>query len=149
MAFTPYSCFEIASIEDRALFKSEIDVIIIVEWNKDIEYFSTIIELLSRDLHCFCIQVNSSDYGDNRIVQPTSNFQKDIIRSKGGTNDYLIVDKINVEKLRNFQILPMEEQLRKSNGVAVNFFNQLLQASILEKYSVVDMIEPSFCLNFN
>ena len=102
--FVPYSCFEIASIEDRSIFKSYIDAIIAIEWNKDIDYFSNIIESLSRDLHCFCIQVNSSDYGDNRITQPARSAIKDIIRAKGGENDYLIVGEIDINELRNFQI---------------------------------------------
>ncbi len=83
ISFAPYSCFEMACIEDRAIFKSKIDALVIVEWNKDIEYFSNIIELLSRDLHCYCIQVNSSEYGDNRITQPARYFKKDIVRAKG------------------------------------------------------------------
>ncbi len=102
--FAPYNCFEIAAIEDRSIFKSYIDAIVAIEWNKDIDYFSNIIESLSRDLHCFCIQVNSSDYGDNRITQPTKRVIKDIIRAKGGENDYLIVGEIDINELRNFQI---------------------------------------------
>lgn len=104
MSFAPYCCFEIASIEDRALFKSKIDTVVVAEWNRDVEYFSSIIESLSRDLHCYCIQVNSSQYGDNRITQPASSYRKDIAKAKGGLNDYLIVEKINIEDLRNFQI---------------------------------------------
>lgn len=104
MSFAPYCCFEIASIEERALFKSKIDTVVVVEWNRDVEYFSSIIESLSRDLHCYCIQVNSSQYGDNRITQPASSYRKDIAKAKGGLNDYLIVEKINIEDLRNFQI---------------------------------------------
>lgn len=103
VCFAPYSCFEIACIEDRALFKSKIDALVIVEWNKDIEYFSSIVESLSRDIHCYCIQVNSSEYGDNRITQPTHSSTKDIVRAKGGENDYLIVGTIDIEALRNAQ----------------------------------------------
>jgi hypothetical protein len=108
--FSPYICYEIASIEDRAIFKSMIDGIVVIECNKDIAYFSNIIEALSRDLHCFCIQSNSSNYGDNRITQPTKQEIKDKVRAKGGINDYLIVDTIDFGELRHFQSLNKKEQ---------------------------------------
>ena len=62
--FSVYCCYELADICDRALFKSYSDLMIAVEWNKDTNYYSNIIESLSRDMHCFCVQVNSSGYGD-------------------------------------------------------------------------------------
>ncbi len=115
--FAPYNCFEIAAIEDRSIFKSYIDAIVAIEWNKDIDYFSNIIESLSRDLHCFCIQVNSSDYGDNRITQPTKRAIKDIIRAKGGENDYLIVGEIDINELRNFQIKDFSLQKKQEEEI--------------------------------
>ena len=69
-----------ASITDRALFQSYADAIIAVEWNHDVNYYSNIIESLSRDIHCYCIQVNSSDYGDSRITLPQKTEKKDLIR---------------------------------------------------------------------
>ena len=114
LCFAPYCCYEIVSIEDRALFKSLVDAIIIVEWNRDIGYFSNIIESLTRDLHCYCIQSNSSNYGDNRITQPTSYEYMDIIKAKGGINDYIIVADIDIMKLREFQIKGL--QLQKDDG---------------------------------
>ena len=114
MSFAPYCCFEIASIEDRALFKSKIDTAVVIEWNKDVEYFSNIIESMSRDLHCYCVQVNSSQYGDSRITQPAQSYQKDIVRAKGGRNDYLIVEKIDIRALRKFQL--QDYGLQESQG---------------------------------
>jgi len=58
--FPIYCCYELASIQDRAIFQSYADVLIAVEWNKDTNYYSNIMESLSRDLHCYCVQVNSS-----------------------------------------------------------------------------------------
>lgn len=75
-----YCCFEPASIEDRSLFPAYADVIVAVEWNKDINYYSNILESLSRDLLCYCVQVNSSDYGDSRITMPSKTEMKDIIK---------------------------------------------------------------------
>ena len=111
LSFSSYCCYEIADIVHRSIFKSYLDALIVVEWNKDIEYFSSIVESLSRDLHCYLIQVNSSDYGDSRITQPASYAIKDIVRAKGGRNAYLIVEDIDINELRKFQ--KMDYQLQK------------------------------------
>lgn len=111
--FPVYCCFELASIEDRALFCAYADVLVAVEWNKDINYYSNILEALSRDLHCYCVQVNSSDYGDSRITMPSKTEMKDIIKTKGGNNATVLVGTIDYEKLRDFQF--KEYNLQKMN----------------------------------
>ena len=101
--FSVYCCFELASIQDRSLFQSYADLTIAVEWNSDVNYYSSIIESLSRDLHCYCAQVNSSDFGDSRITRPSKTETKDIVKTKGGKNSTALVDIINVSVLREFQ----------------------------------------------
>lgn len=101
--FTVYCCYELASIKDRAIFMNMIDLFVAVEWNKDINYYSNIIESLSRDLHCYCVQVNSSNYGDSRIVQPSCTEKMNIIKTKGGKNKTILVDEIDIKQLRDFQ----------------------------------------------
>ena len=108
--FPVYCCYELASIKDRAIFQSYADVIIAVEWNKDVNYYSNIMESLSRDLHCYCVQVNSSNYGDSRITQPSKTEMKDLIRTKGGKNNTVLVDAVDIAKLRNFQLKEYELQ---------------------------------------
>lgn len=108
--FPVYCCFELASITDRALFQSYADFIIAVEWNRDIKYYSNIMESLSRDIHCYCIQVNSSDYGDSRITKPSKSEEMDEIRTKGGKNSTILIGEIDIEKLRDFQIKEYELQ---------------------------------------
>ena len=108
--FPVYCCYELASIQDRALFQSYADVVIAVEWNKDTNYYSNIMESLSRDLHCYCVQVNSSNYGDSRITQPSKTAIKDLIRTKGGKNSTVLVDTLDIGKLRNFQYKEYELQ---------------------------------------
>jgi len=108
--FPVYCCYELASIKDRALFQSYADMIIAVEWNKDVNYYSNILESLSRDLHCYCVQVNSSNYGDSRITQPSKTESKDIIRTKGGKNNTLLVDDLDIKILREFQLKQFELQ---------------------------------------
>ena len=112
--FPVYCCFELASIQDRSLFQTYADMVVAVEWNKDVPYYSSIIESLSRDLHCYCIQANSSDYGDSRIVAPKASVSKDIIRTKGGLNACVLVDMVDIKALRDFQML--EFPLQRQNG---------------------------------
>lgn len=112
--FPVYCCYELTSIKDRALFQSYADFLVAIEWNRDVNYYSNIVESLSRDLHCYCIQVNSSDYGDSRITKPARTEEKDIIRTKGGRNSTILVDTIDVAKLRDFQL--KEYVLQKQDG---------------------------------
>lgn len=102
--FPVYCCFELASIQDRSLFLSYADMMVAVEWNRDVNYYSNILEALSRDIHCYCVQVNSSDYGDSRITFPTKTEMKDILKTKGGMNDTILVGTIDIERLREFQL---------------------------------------------
>ena len=108
--FTVYCCYELSSIKDRSIFQSLIDAVIAVEWNHDINYYSNILESLSRDMHCYCIQVNTSDYGDSRITQPSKTEKKDIIRTKGGDEPSILVGTIDLKSLRDFQIKKYELQ---------------------------------------
>lgn len=108
--FPTFCCFELASIYYRALFRNIADLFIAVEWNKDTKYYSNIVESLCRDLHCYCIQVNSADFGDSRVVQPTNSDNMDIVRSKGGINNTILVGEININRLRNHQIKNYELQ---------------------------------------
>ena len=102
--FPVYCCYELASIKDRSVFQSLADFIVAVEWNRDVKYYSNVAESLSRDIHCYFVQVNSADYGDSRIVKPSRDVEKDLIRTKGGINSSVLVDTIDIKKLREFQI---------------------------------------------
>lgn len=111
--FPVYCCYELASIHDRALFQSYADMIVAVEWNSDINYFSSIVESLCRDLHCYCIQANSSGLGDSRVLYPTKTEQRDIIKTKGGKNPCILAADIDINALREFQKL--EYSLQKGD----------------------------------
>ena len=102
--FPVYCCYELAAIHDRAEFLSLADLVVAVEHNKDINYFGSIIESLSIDLHCYCVQVNSSEYGDSRITQPTRRDSQNILTVKGGSNPTLLIGEIDVKSLREFQL---------------------------------------------
>lgn len=112
--FSVYNCFELCDINDRALFKSKVDFLIASEYNRDTQYFSEIAGTWVRDLHCFFIQVNSSDYGDSRIIQPSSSITKDILQIKGGANSTILVGNLSINRLRQFQ--RMDYYLQKDDG---------------------------------
>lgn len=101
--FSVYCCYELASITDRSLFQALADLTVAVEWNRDVPYFGSIVESLCRDLHCYCIQVNSSDYGDSRVMAPAKSEERDLIKTKGGINHTILVDHIELEPLRDYQ----------------------------------------------
>jgi len=102
--FPVYCCFELADINDRAEFMSWADMVVAVEFNKDTNYFSSIVESLTRDLHCYCVQVNTSEYGDSRIAQPKRTVEQNLLMVKGGINQALLIGEIDVQALREFQI---------------------------------------------
>ena len=101
--FCPYYCFELANVWHRILFKSKLDLLIGVEWNKDTNYFSNIVESCSRDLHCYIAQVNTSQFGDSRLTQPVESARQNILRLKGGLNDAILISEIDLDKIREFQ----------------------------------------------
>ena len=101
--FSVYCCYELCSIQERSLFQSYADFLVAVEWNRDVNHYGNIMESLARDMHCYCIQVNVSDYGDSRIVVPTRTENRDLIRTKGGKNPSVLMDTIDIAQLRDFQ----------------------------------------------
>lgn len=108
--FPVYCCYELTSITERAMFQSYADYLVAIEWNRDVNYYSNILESLSRDIHCYCVQVNSSDYGDSRITRPSRTEEKDVLRTKGGVNSTILVDEIDIRELRDFQLKGYELQ---------------------------------------
>lgn len=104
-SFAVYNCYELASLEDRCLFKGKVDFIICSEYNQDINYFSNIVESAARDLHCYVVQVNCAQYGDSRVVSPSpTNFQNPL-RMKGGDNQTFLTMELQLSELRKHQTM--------------------------------------------
>ncbi|NBG88641.1 hypothetical protein [Isachenkonia alkalipeptolytica] len=108
--FSCFNCFELADIQHRSYFRSKVDFLTASEYNRDIPYFSNIVESVARDVHCYFIQSNSSDFGDSRITRPSRTYEKDIVKLKGGINDQVVVGEINIKQLREFQYKEYELQ---------------------------------------
>lgn len=97
---TPYVSHEIASVDDRSIFKSCCDIVTVSEFTKDTKYTNDLAESISRDLFCYCIKSNVSQYGGNCIIQPTSSDDGYLINLKGGEDEYIITQDLDIKKLR-------------------------------------------------
>ena len=99
----PYSSYELASVDDRSIFKSCCDIVTVSEFNRDTKYINGIAESLSKDLFCYCIKSNDTRYGGSCIIQPTptDNF---LINLKGGEDDYIVTHDLDIGKLRKSAI---------------------------------------------
>ena len=60
-------------------------------------------EALSRDIYCYCVQSNMSEYGDSRIIQPTKKDFMNILKVKGGINASVLIGEIDIQELRKHQ----------------------------------------------
>ncbi len=103
-SFAVYNCYELASLEDRCLFKGMVDFIVCSEFNKDVNYFSNIVESAARDLHCYVIQVNSAQFGDSRVVSPSKTEKLNPLRIKGGDNQTFLTMRLPLQQLRSHQL---------------------------------------------
>lgn len=103
-SFAVYNCYELASVEDRCLFKGMVDFIVCSEFNKDVNYFSNIVESAARDLHCYVIQVNSAQFGDSRVVSPSRTETLNPLRIKGGDNQTFLTMLLPLQRLRSHQL---------------------------------------------
>lgn len=97
-------CSELSDIGNRQRFQGQVDALFIPEWNQDIESFSTLVEAASLDVHAYIVQANNRRYGDSRMRGPLKTpYLRDLIRVKGGLNDYFVVGEIQHVELRRFQ----------------------------------------------
>lgn len=102
--FSVYNCFELADLRSRARFMSKVDFIVAVEYNRDIHYFSDVVGAWARDIHCFIVQVNSSDFGDSKVIMPSKTDEKTLVQVKGGDNTVVLVCTLPIQSLRDFQL---------------------------------------------
>jgi len=101
--FAVYNCFELTNLELRSQVFKKVDFVIVIEYNKDVNYYSNLVTSLSRDLHAYVIQVNTIEYGENRIISPSKTESLDIVKIKGGEDVNVVTGTINIKELRKFQ----------------------------------------------
>lgn len=103
VSLATYNCFELSDIAHRSIFKSKIDLLVACVWNKDTNYYQHILESAVRDLHCYVVQSNTSQYGGSCVLRPTKTESKTMLYVKGGENSCVLTVEIDVEGLRTFQ----------------------------------------------
>lgn len=102
-SFATYNCFELSDIAHRSIFKSEIDLLVACVWNRDTNYYQHILESAVRDLHCYVVQSNTSQYGGSCVLRPTKTESKTMLYVKGGENSCVLTIEIDIAGLRTFQ----------------------------------------------
>jgi hypothetical protein len=96
-------CSDLTTIENRGFFQGKLDALFVLEWNKDLNTFSFLIESTAHDVHAFVIQINNRMYGDSRVRTPLeASWLRDMVRLKGGISDYYVIAEIDVSPLRSF-----------------------------------------------
>jgi hypothetical protein len=101
--FTVFNCYELTNIRHRGAFRSKIDLLIGAEWNPDTKYFSNIVESTVRDLWCYMVQVNTSNYGDSRVTAPRKSEEMNAVRVTGGKNTTLLKAEIDFKRFNDIR----------------------------------------------
>jgi hypothetical protein len=97
-------CSELTDIRNRSHFQGKVDALFVPEWNQDIESFTALIESAALDVHAYIVQANNRRFGDSRMRAPMKeHFNRDLVRVKGGLNDYFVIGEIDYTALRDFQ----------------------------------------------
>lgn len=101
--YSAFLCYEITNICDRANMRDLIDVVFMPVYNRDTHYFSSIIKSFSRDVSIFIVQSNINSLGDSRINAPYKSDFSNIMCIKGGINNFISIDKIDLNMVKQYQ----------------------------------------------
>lgn len=100
-AFALLVCSEFTNINYRAHLRGAVDAILVPEWNQDLHTFEALVESAALDVHAYVAQANSRGFGDTRLRAPMSEpWARDVVRLKGGLEDYFVIGEIDVDSLR-------------------------------------------------
>jgi hypothetical protein len=104
LCFGVLVCSELQNVAHRSGFQGRIDALMVLSWNQDLETFSSLVESGSLDVHAYIALVNNRKYGDSRVRVPAKVAHgRDVCRLRGGENEHVVVAKIDVQGLREFQ----------------------------------------------
>lgn len=97
-------CSELTNIDYRAHLRGAVDTLFIPEWNQDLSTFEALVESAALDVHAYIVQSNDRRYGDSRIRAPrTDTWERDVLRVRGGTHNYVVAADIDYWSLRSHQ----------------------------------------------
>ncbi|MGF6264396.1 hypothetical protein OKW49_005324 [Paraburkholderia youngii] len=123
-------CSELTNISHRAALRGDVDALFVPEWNQDTETFNALVESAALDIHAYVIQCNDRQYGDSRIRAPhKDSWRRDVLRVKGGIEDYCVTGEIDVQALRQFQSShrsPNGPFKPVPDGFSINHFRRML-----------------------
>ena len=104
LCFTELICSDLLDVNRRAELRGKVDLLMISAWNRDVNVYSSLVESAANDIHSYVALCNSREYGDTRLRAPyVESYRRDIVRLKGGKEDYFVVGEIDVKTLRRFQ----------------------------------------------
>jgi len=96
-------CSDFTNIDNRRALQGLVDSLFVLEWNRDVNSFSALVEAAAQDLHAYIIQSNNREYGDSRVRAPLAqSFARDIVRVKGGDDDYFVLAPVELASIRSF-----------------------------------------------
>lgn len=97
-------CSELTNISYRNALRGKVDAIFVPEWNQDLSTFGTLVESAALDVHAYIVQANHLSFGDSRIRAPRrKDYQRDVLRVRGGIHDYVVIGEIDYRALRAHQ----------------------------------------------
>ncbi|TXD40584.1 RNA-directed DNA polymerase [Xanthomonas campestris] len=97
-------CSELQNSKERVGFQGEVDSLFVLCWNQDLDTFSSLVDAAALDIHAYTVLVNNRKYGDSRVRSPSKkNHMRDLVRIRGGDNDFVVSVQLNVQSLREFQ----------------------------------------------
>ncbi|MBY6387330.1 Reverse transcriptase [Rhodococcus erythropolis] len=100
-------CSELTNIQYRSALRGHVDALFVPEWNQDIHSFEALVESAALDIHAYIVQANHLSYGDSRIRAPHKDeWERDILRLRGGIHDYAVIGEIDYWALREHQSDP-------------------------------------------
>lgn len=121
--FSVLICSDLTNIDHRSRLRGGIDSLFALEWNQDVNTFSSLVEATASDLHAFIIQANNRTYGDSRIRSPAREpYLRDVVQVKGGIADYYVIGEMKYLTLRKEQrratLQPLDQSFPKCNCAA-------------------------------
>ncbi len=97
-------CSELTNIRFRQGMRGNVDTLFVLSWNQDLESFGALVEAAALDVHCYMALINNRKYGDSRVRAPLKkHWKRDLVRVKGGLDDYFVVTELDIVSLRDFQ----------------------------------------------
>jgi len=97
-------CSELTDIRFREMLRGKIDALFILCWNQDLDSFASLVEASCLDIHTFVVLANNRKFGDSRVRGPFKDaWRRDLVRVKGGLDDFFVVTELDINELREFQ----------------------------------------------